>query len=37
MDLVMNLDIGPTILEAAGVKIPADMQGKSFLAYCVWK
>jgi arylsulfatase A-like enzyme len=30
-DLVMNLDIGPTILEAAGVKAPADMQGRSFL------
>ncbi|HTE28341.1 sulfatase family protein [Flavitalea sp.] len=30
-DLVMNLDIGPTILEAAGVKVPADMQGRSFL------
>jgi arylsulfatase A-like enzyme len=30
-NLVMNLDIGATILEAAGVKIPADMQGKSFL------
>jgi arylsulfatase A-like enzyme len=30
-DLVMNLDIGPTILEAAGVKVPGDMQGKSFL------
>ena len=30
-DLIMNLDIGPTILEAAGVKVPGDMQGKSFL------
>ncbi len=30
-NLVMNLDIAPTILEAAGVKIPADMQGESFL------
>jgi arylsulfatase A-like enzyme len=30
-DLVMNLDIGPTILEAAGIKAPADMQGRSFL------
>jgi arylsulfatase A-like enzyme len=30
-DFVMNLDIGPTILEAAGIRPPADMQGKSFL------
>ncbi|RYY09509.1 MAG: DUF4976 domain-containing protein, partial [Chitinophagaceae bacterium] len=30
-DMVMNLDIGPTILQAAGVKAPNDMQGKSFL------
>lgn len=30
-DLVMNVDIAPTILEAAGVPIPADMQGASFL------
>ena len=29
--LVMNLDIAPTILEAAGVAIPKDMQGQSFL------
>lgn len=30
-DFVMNLDIAPTVLEAAGAKIPADMQGESFL------
>ncbi|WP_439556763.1 sulfatase family protein, partial [Dyadobacter sp.] len=30
-DLVMNLDIAPTLLEAAGVPVPADMQGKSML------
>lgn len=30
-NLVMNLDLGPTLLEAAGIKIPSDMQGKSFL------
>ena len=30
-DLVMNLDIGPTILEAAGLEPPGDMQGRSFL------
>ncbi|HEX5153037.1 MAG TPA: sulfatase [Parafilimonas sp.] len=30
-DFVMNLDIAPTMLEAAGVKIPGDMQGQSFL------
>lgn len=28
---VMNLDIGETFLDAAGVEIPSDMQGKSFL------
>lgn len=28
---VMNLDIAPTILQAAGVKAPGDMQGISFL------
>lgn len=30
-DFVMNLDIAPTLLQAAGAKIPADMQGASFL------
>lgn len=30
-DFVMNLDMGPTILEAANVAIPEDMQGKSIL------
>jgi len=30
-NFVMNLDIAPTVLNAAGVKIPADMQGESFL------
>lgn len=29
--MVMNLDIAPTLLHAAGIKVPADMQGKSFL------
>ncbi|MGV3766046.1 MAG: sulfatase [Chitinophagaceae bacterium] len=29
--LVMNLDIAPTILQAAGVDVPGDMQGESFL------
>lgn len=28
-DLVLNLDYTPTILEAAGVPVPADLQGKS--------
>lgn len=30
-NMVMNLDIAPTLLNAAGIKIPSDMQGKSFL------
>lgn len=34
-DMVMNLDIGETLLDAAGVKIPEDMQGTSMLP--VWK
>jgi|SRR5690606_31731053 len=28
---VVNADIGPTILELAGIKAPRDMQGKSFV------
>lgn len=28
---VVNADIGPTILELAGIKTPEDMQGKSFV------
>lgn len=30
-NMVMNLDIAPTLLTAAGVKVPTDMQGRSFL------
>lgn len=30
-NMVLNLDIAPTILDVAGVSIPADMQGASFL------
>jgi arylsulfatase A-like enzyme len=30
-ELVQNLDFAPTFLEAAGVKVPADMQGESLL------
>jgi arylsulfatase A-like enzyme len=30
-NMVLNMDIAPTVLEATGVKIPTDMQGKSFL------
>lgn len=30
-NLLMNLDIAPTLLDAAGVNIPVDMQGESFL------
>ena len=34
-DMVMNLDIGETLLDAAHAEIPADMQGKSMLP--IWK
>lgn len=34
-DMVMNLDIAETLLDAAQVKVPAEMQGKSMLP--VWK
>jgi arylsulfatase A-like enzyme len=30
-DFVLNLDIAPTVLDAAGVAIPKDMQGESML------
>jgi arylsulfatase A-like enzyme len=30
-DLVQNLDFGPTFLDAAGIQVPADMQGKSII------
>lgn len=30
-DFVMNLDLGPTILDVAGVEIPDDMQGESVM------
>jgi len=29
--MVMNLDIAPTVLDAAGLPVPAEVQGKSFL------
>jgi arylsulfatase A-like enzyme len=29
--MVLNVDFAPTLLDAAGVKTPADMQGRSFL------
>ncbi len=34
-DMVMNLDIGETLLDAANVKIPAEMQGRSMLP--IWQ
>ncbi|SDE27226.1 sulfatase family protein [Niabella drilacis] len=30
-DMVMNIDIAPTALELAGLKVPAEIQGKSML------
>jgi arylsulfatase A-like enzyme len=29
--MIVNIDFAPTLLDAAGVKVPDDMQGKSFL------
>ena len=29
--MILNVDFAPTLLAAAGVKVPADMQGRSFL------
>jgi arylsulfatase A-like enzyme len=31
-NLMMNVDFAPTFLDAAGIPIPADIQGKSFLS-----
>jgi arylsulfatase A-like enzyme len=30
-DMIVNIDFAPTLLDAAGVTVPEDMQGKSFL------
>ncbi len=30
-EMVLNLDLAPTMLEVAGVPVPSEMQGKSFL------
>src|SRR5262249_34111128 len=29
--MILNVDFAPTLLDTAGVKVPADMQGRSFL------
>lgn len=34
-DFVLNLDIAPTVLDAAGIKTPNDMQGESMLPLLV--
>ena len=36
-DVVANIDIGPTVLEAAGIKTPAHMDGRSFLGLAAGK
>jgi len=30
-DIIINVDFAPTLLAAAGVKVPGEMQGRSFL------
>ncbi|MFN0108027.1 MAG: sulfatase [Blastocatellia bacterium] len=35
--MVLNLDFAATMLDAAGVKVPADMQGRSFLPLLLGK
>ena len=30
-EMILNVDFAPMMLDAAGVKVPADMQGRSFL------
>ena len=30
-DMILNVDFAPTLLDAAGLKMPADMQGRSFV------
>ena len=30
-DMIVNIDFAPTLLDAAGIMVPQDMQGKSFL------
>src|SRR6185503_15288648 len=36
-DMVLNLDMAPTLLEIAGLPVPPDMQGKSFLSIAAGK
>ena len=33
-DLVSLIDLGPTILEAAGITVPTHLEGRSLLPYC---
>jgi arylsulfatase A-like enzyme len=35
--MVLNVDFAPTLLDAAGLRVPADMQGRSFLPLLLGK
>ena len=35
--MILNVDFAPTLLDAAGLKVPADMQGRSFVSLMAGK